>query len=108
MAKKRFTPQPAKATPAQSMKVTPPEVHLTEEETKAIDELRVKLVQAKIALADATMQMQMVSETTGDALAAFRAKVEEIGKAHGIPVNDPSQGRWNFDVDAKVFTKIKA
>lgn len=88
------------------MKVEPPAVQVTDEEKKAIETSRVALVGRKIALADATMDMQIKAEAVGDALKAFHDKIEEVGKAHGLPLDDPTKGKWNFNLDTCVFTKL--
>jgi len=93
--------------------VEPESLKLTEDEVKALNLLDEGVLRAKLGLADLAMLMLQVeqkrnagAQSVVNASKAYTDRVGAIAKEHGIDVDDPSKGRWNFDSKTSIFTRI--
>ncbi len=88
-------------------------ISLKEEELsdlKAIDKAALHL---KVRLAELVQQQYNLNEQVDKAIAALNAKQDEylvevrkLASDHGIEVDNPEKGRWNFNVYTGVFSKL--
>lgn len=119
---RRFSPP---VQPAESAAPRSP-VSLSQEEAAQIKELHGKLSGIKSVLAEACMnagvtrfeieRLEKVLGQQNDEIAkieveAIQVRVETskaadaIARAHGIPVEDPKQGRWRIDVEKGILVQ---
>ena len=112
--KSKNTPQ----KPAPKTRGAAPSAVLDDEDRAKIKAIEGTVGQAKVAYADAVLQLNEAKTKGEEQVAAKRTEVEKASKEyidavvaiagkHGININDPKR-RWNFDTAAYTFTQVKA
>jgi ornithine carbamoyltransferase len=88
-------------------------INLTEGEIAQIRTVEESIRQAKMVLADLTVQRLAVEQrlfhqvqAAQQAQQALVDRARQVAIDHGIPTDDPSAGRWNLDTTKMVITRL--
>jgi hypothetical protein len=89
------------------------DITLTTDETNDLKEVDNAVVRLKIALGELAQQKTALEATLAQAVLTLNEKQKEyvdkvrsLATDHGIDVDDPEKGRWNFNADTGVFNKL--
>lgn len=100
------------APPPVATEPTADTVELAEEHRGVLKSLNERVHQAKLEIANMTMQKAMLEARMGQTIQAtaemersYQDRVGEIAKENGIGSNPQSQ--WQFDVDTLVFRRVR-
>jgi hypothetical protein len=96
MAKNRFRDQ---ARNGQS-------IRLTEEEQGPVRNLEQALIDAKCRAADAYSRFANEISVCNQLQSTFNGRIRELAITHGIAVDDPAAGKWNFTTKTMAFEKV--
>lgn len=62
---------------------------------------------AKIILADRWLAVREAENALIEFKAAFEATLQGFTQRYGIDINDPSKGKWHFDLQAGTIKKVE-
>ena len=80
-------------------------IRLNEEEQETVRNLEQALVDAKCRVADIHIHLQNAITTANQLQVTFNGRIRELAIAHGIAVDDPAAGRWDFATKTMSFSK---
>ena len=81
-------------------------VRLNDEEQGTVRNLEQALVDAKCRVADIHIHLQNAIQLANQLQVTFNGRVRELAIAHGIAVDDPAAGRWDFATKTMSFAKV--
>jgi len=90
-----------------AIKPIPNQVQVPEAILEKIQKAHTGIMAAKLALADRLLALREAEAAVASYQATFDALVRGVGQKHGIDLQDPSKGRWNFDLPTGLITKVE-
>ena len=83
-----------------------PKYQMPEELHKELLGMINQQTQAKVLLADKTIELRGAEQLVHQMNQDVTARISGFAAAHGVDPNNPSKGRWNFDIPSGVLSKV--
>jgi len=85
----------------------PSAITLSGEAVEQVTAARTALVTSKIDLADAVLKLDATKEQTRKTEQDLLSAISNAARAVGIDPEDPSKGRWHFNLDDMTFRQVE-